>query len=55
VECDNLVAEDIVSRGDVGWNGDRPGIVVGDQIIGSPFSWWGGAIDETTSIDLEEL
>ena len=55
MHCDDLVTENIVSWSNVGWDLDGPGVVVLDQIVGSPVSWGSRAIDETSTADLEEL
>lgn len=33
VQCNDFMAKDIVSRGNVGWDGDDPGVVVGNELI----------------------
>ena len=55
MKCDDLVSEYIVSRGDGGWNCDRPRVIVGDEIIARPFSRRRRSVDETSFVNLEEL
>lgn len=55
VKSNDLVSENIVARGDVCWDGDRPRVVVGNQGIGSPVTGDGGVIVKSTSINLEPL
>jgi hypothetical protein len=38
VQSDDLVTNNIVARGEVGWDGDGPGVVCGDQVVGGPSS-----------------
>ena len=55
VESDGLVAQDIIAWGNVGWDLDSPGVVVGDHVIVGEL-WWGGAdICHADTVDLEEL
>ena len=55
MQCNDFVAENILARGDVGWDRDSPCVVVGNQIITCPFTWWCCAVNETASIDFEEF
>lgn len=55
MEGDDFVTEDVVTWCDVGWDGESTSVVVSNQSVGSPGSRWGRTIDETTSLDLEEL
>ena len=55
MESDDLVAEDVVSWGDGGWDGDGSGQVVGHQSIGSPGTWSSRVVEETRLGDLEPL
>lgn len=55
MQSDDLVTENVVSRGNISWDGDRPGVVVGDQGIRCPASRYGSVIEKSNSIDLEEL
>jgi hypothetical protein len=49
------VAKNIVSRSNISWNGDSPGVVVGNELIRGPCTGGGRIIDQSHSINLEEL
>ena len=36
MQGDDLVTDDVVARGEVGRDGNGPGVVVGDQLVGGP-------------------
>lgn len=55
VESDQLVTEDIVSWGNRLGDFDEPGVVVLDQLIVTPDTGDARAINNTDTIDLEEL
>lgn len=55
VESNDLVAEDVVSWGDGGWDSDGAGQVVGHQSIRSPGTWSSSVVEETGLGDLEPL
>jgi hypothetical protein len=33
VQCNDFVTKDIISRGNVNWDGEDPGVVVGNELI----------------------
>lgn len=33
VQCDDFMAKDVISRGNVSWDGDDPRVVVGNELI----------------------
>lgn len=49
VESDGLVAEDVVAGGEGGRDGDGPGVVVGNHLVGSP------AVGVASLVDLDPL
>lgn len=55
VESNQFVTEHIVSRGDRLGDLDEPGVVVLDQLVVTPDTGDTGAINNTDTIDLEEL
>lgn len=55
MECDDLVAEDVVAGRDGLGDGHGPGVVVGDQLVSAPGSGVGSIADQTDLVDLEEL
>lgn len=55
MKSNDLVTKDVVSRSDVGWDSDGPGVVVGDELIGSPRAWAGCTIYKAGLINLEEF
>lgn len=52
MEGDDLVAEDVLTRGERLGDSDGPGVAVGDQLVGGPVV--GGGVVETLLVDLEE-
>jgi hypothetical protein len=55
VQGNDLVTEDVVARSDVAGDGDGPGVVTSDQLIGCPGTWNSGVVEDTNTIDLEEF
>lgn len=49
------MSKDIVTRGNIGWNCNGPGVVVRNQGIRSEFTRSGATIKKSYSIDLEKL
>lgn len=54
VKRDRLVAKDVFTSCDVGWDGNSPGIVVCDHGVACPSARRGGPVDEASFIDFAE-
>jgi len=55
VEGQDLVTDNVVTWGNAGGDLRDPGVVVGNELVGSPGTGDGGVVDETNSVNLEEL
>lgn len=55
MQSDDLVAPDIVSRGEVGRNLDDPRVVIADQLVCGPSAGEGAVVGEADAGDLEEF
>lgn len=55
MESDNLVAENIGTWCQGLGNGNGPGVVIGDELIGGPGSGNDAIVDKSYSVDLEEF
>lgn len=55
VKSDDFVAQDIVSRCDSGRDFYSPAVVGGDELVGSPCSWDGVVVDQTTFLYLDKV
>lgn len=49
------MAQDVVARLDVLGDLDQPAVAVGNELVVSPLTRRGGAVDEAHAVDLEEL
>lgn len=55
MKSDGLETDEVVARGDGGWDSGRPGRVVGDHLAVCPGAVEYGAGEETSLVDLEPL
>lgn len=39
MQCDDLVAQDILSRRDISWDLNGPGVVIRDEGVSCPVTW----------------
>lgn len=52
VKADDLVTEDVISRGERLGDGDSPLAIGGNELVGSPSARGGGAVNQTSLVDL---
>jgi len=55
VKGDDLMASNVVPRGDARGDVHRPAVVVGNELIGTPGPTAGRARNQTNCVDLEEV
>lgn len=55
VEGNDLMTENVVSRGNIGGNLNHPAVIVGNELVGGPLSWGISTINQAGLGDLEEL